>query len=237
MAPHRITAARPLPGGVPDGDGWTVSWTGAAVMGIVNVTPDSFSDGGRYVEVGPAVAHGRQLAADGALVVDVGGESTRPGRRAGGRRDGDRPRAAGDRHARRRRPVGQRRHPVGRGRGGGDRRRRPHRQRHQRARRSRTWSAVAATTGTPLVIGHMLGTPATMQDHPTYDDVVAEVTAVAARRGRPRPRRRGAVGARRPRHRVRQDRRAQPGPAAGAARSTSTTRWSSVRRARASSAA
>jgi len=50
-----------------------------AVMGVVNVTPDSFSDGGRWLDPGAAVAHGRQLVADGADVLDVGGESTRPG--------------------------------------------------------------------------------------------------------------------------------------------------------------
>ncbi len=49
------------------------------VMGVVNVTPDSFSDGGRYLDPGLAVEHGRLLAAQGADLVDVGGESTRPG--------------------------------------------------------------------------------------------------------------------------------------------------------------
>ncbi|HXH79634.1 dihydropteroate synthase [Nocardioides sp.] len=49
------------------------------VMGIVNVTPDSFSDGGLYADAERAVAHGRQLLADGAHVLDIGGESTRPG--------------------------------------------------------------------------------------------------------------------------------------------------------------
>ncbi len=49
------------------------------VMGVVNVTPDSFSDGGRYLDPADAVAHGRALAAQGADLVDVGGESTRPG--------------------------------------------------------------------------------------------------------------------------------------------------------------
>jgi dihydropteroate synthase len=49
------------------------------VMGVVNVTPDSFSDGGRYVETASAVAHGLELAAQGADIIDVGGESTRPG--------------------------------------------------------------------------------------------------------------------------------------------------------------
>lgn len=49
------------------------------VMGVVNVTPDSFSDGGRYLDPGLAVEHGRLLTAQGADLVDVGGESTRPG--------------------------------------------------------------------------------------------------------------------------------------------------------------
>src|SRR6476619_4420892 len=49
------------------------------LMGVVNVTPDSFSDGGRWLDPGAAVAHGRQLRADGADVLDIGGESTRPG--------------------------------------------------------------------------------------------------------------------------------------------------------------
>lgn len=51
----------------------------ATVMGILNVTPDSFSDGGHHLTVDAAVAHGRRLAAEGAGVIDIGGESTRPG--------------------------------------------------------------------------------------------------------------------------------------------------------------
>lgn len=49
------------------------------LMGVVNVTPDSFSDGGLFLDAEAAVAHGRQLAEDGAEILDVGGESTRPG--------------------------------------------------------------------------------------------------------------------------------------------------------------
>lgn len=49
------------------------------IMGIVNVTPDSFSDGGRFATTDAAIAHGLQLAAEGAMWIDVGGESTRPG--------------------------------------------------------------------------------------------------------------------------------------------------------------
>lgn len=52
---------------------------GPQVMGIVNVTPDSFSDGGQHTTVDAAVAHGLRLVAEGAAVLDVGGESTRPG--------------------------------------------------------------------------------------------------------------------------------------------------------------
>jgi dihydropteroate synthase len=52
---------------------------GPHIMGVVNVTPDSFSDGGRYVDPEKAIAHGLKLAAEGAHILDVGGESTRPG--------------------------------------------------------------------------------------------------------------------------------------------------------------
>jgi dihydropteroate synthase len=49
------------------------------LMGIVNVTPDSFSDGGRFTDPAKAIGHGRRLAAEGAVILDIGGESTRPG--------------------------------------------------------------------------------------------------------------------------------------------------------------
>ncbi|VHA85437.1 dihydropteroate synthase [Streptococcus pyogenes] len=51
----------------------------AAIMGILNVTPDSFSDGGSYTTVQKALDHVEQMIADGAKIIDVGGESTRPG--------------------------------------------------------------------------------------------------------------------------------------------------------------
>ncbi|MET8983461.1 dihydropteroate synthase [Streptomyces sp. NPDC004539] len=66
-----MTTTDPLPG-LP-------RWGRCAVMGVVNVTPDSFSDGGLWLDPGRAVAHGLELVADGADMVDVGGESTRPG--------------------------------------------------------------------------------------------------------------------------------------------------------------
>ena len=49
------------------------------VMGIVNVTEDSFSDGGKWINIDKAIEHGRELVAQGADMIDVGGESTRPG--------------------------------------------------------------------------------------------------------------------------------------------------------------
>src|SRR4029079_10441909 len=49
------------------------------VMGVVNVTPDSFSDGGEFLDPTAAIAHGRRLAEEGADILDIGGESTRPG--------------------------------------------------------------------------------------------------------------------------------------------------------------
>ncbi len=52
---------------------------GTLVMGVLNVTPDSFSDGGLFLEAGPAVEHGLRMAEAGAAIIDVGGESTRPG--------------------------------------------------------------------------------------------------------------------------------------------------------------
>ena len=52
-----------------------------ALMGVLNVTPDSFSDGGAFADVETALLHGPRMAAEGAAIVDVGGESTRPGAR------------------------------------------------------------------------------------------------------------------------------------------------------------
>src|SRR4051794_4391301 len=56
-------------------------------MGVLNVTPDSFSDGGEWFDREAAVEHGRELVAQGAAIVDVGGESTRPGAEPGGEAD------------------------------------------------------------------------------------------------------------------------------------------------------
>lgn len=64
---------------IPTSAGPLLAPSRTLVMGVVNVTPDSFSDGGRYLALDAAVAHGRALVADGADILDIGGESTRPG--------------------------------------------------------------------------------------------------------------------------------------------------------------
>jgi len=145
-------------------------------MGIVNVTPDSFSDGGLYAETEAAVAHGVRLAAEGAAIIDVGGESTRPGsepvpvdvelarvvpvvERLAAETDAllsiDTTKAA----------VANAALDAGAGmvndvtalRGDPD------------------MAALVAERGCPVCLMHMLGEPRTMQVEPVYDDVVAEV--------------------------------------------------------------
>jgi dihydropteroate synthase len=148
------------------------------VMGIVNVTPDSFSDGGLHPDTQAAIAHGLALLADGADILDIGGESTRPG-------------AA---------PVPEaeeiaRTIPVIAGlrtRSGAPLSidtMKPAVARAAMAAGATIWNdvaalrgaaeapAVAAELGCQVVLMHMLGEPRTMQDDPRYDDVVAEVEA------------------------------------------------------------
>ena len=74
-----LTFGFPVPGAIREGEVWRLRWTGTAVMGILNVTPDSFSDGGAYPTMETARAEARAMKAAGALIVDIGGESTRPG--------------------------------------------------------------------------------------------------------------------------------------------------------------
>lgn len=71
LALDRLSAARPSFAGLPTGR--------PLIMGIVNVTPDSFSDGGDHADAASAIAHGKALIAAGADLLDIGGESTRPG--------------------------------------------------------------------------------------------------------------------------------------------------------------
>jgi dihydropteroate synthase len=150
----------------------------ALVMGIVNVTPDSFSDGGRFAEPGAAVAHGLELVGQGADLLDVGGESTRPGSQP----------VPLEEELRRVVPVvselaARAGVPIS-----------VDTSKAEVARQSLEAGAhvindVTALLGDPdmaavvrdfragVVLMHMQGTPATMQQAPTYADVVAEVTA------------------------------------------------------------
>jgi dihydropteroate synthase len=148
------------------------------VMGIVNVTPDSFSDGGRFLDPAAALAHARRLIADGADILDIGGESTRPGAA---------PVSEGEEIARvvpliaaiRQRSdvavsIDTMKPAVARAAIGAG---------------ASIWNDVAALRFAPdaldtaaelgreVVLMHMLGEPGTMQDDPRYDDVVAEVEA------------------------------------------------------------
>ncbi len=94
------------------------------VMGVVNVTPDSFSDGGSWLDPDAAVARGAALAAAGADLVDVGGESTRPGAQRIAGRGRAAPGHAGDYRAGRGRHLRERGYDAGRGGRAGAARRR-----------------------------------------------------------------------------------------------------------------
>ena len=152
------------------------------VMGIVNVTPDSFSDGGAHFDAGAAIAHGLALAAEGADILDVGGESTRPGAQA----------VAVEEELRRTIPVvealsRQLAIPVGIDTS------KPEVMRAAVAagagmindvfalRREGALDAAAAL-GVPVVLMHMQGEPRGMQANPEYDDVVGEVHRFLAER-------------------------------------------------------
>lgn len=148
-------------------------------MGIVNVTPDSFSDGGRFFDHEKAIEHGLELVREGADVLDIGGESTRPGADE----------VSLEEELRRVIPVVEglagaapvsidttkaevARQAVAAGakiindvtalRGDPE------------------MAGVCAETGVEVVLMHMLGTPRNMQDDPRYDDVVAEVAEFLA---------------------------------------------------------
>lgn len=152
------------------------------VMGIVNVTPDSFADGGEHATTEAAIAHGLRLVEEGADLLDVGGESTRPGADA----------VSVEEELRRVIPVIQAlaqqvsipisidtskpevmRAAVAAGAGMVND--------VSALRREGALEAVAEL-GVPVVLMHMLGEPRTMQAKPEYDDVVAEVHRFLAER-------------------------------------------------------
>ena len=148
-----------------------------AIMGVVNVTPDSFSDGGRFLDPAVAIAHGRRLAGEGAAILDVGGESTRPGAE---------PVDVADELAR---VV-----PVVEGLAGLDARVSVDTMKLEVARAALAagaryvndvtafrhdpgMAALVAESGAECCLMHMLGEPRTMQQAPRYDDVVDDVRA------------------------------------------------------------
>jgi dihydropteroate synthase len=147
-------------------------------MGVVNVTPDSFSDGGLFLDPGAAVAHGRRLAAEGAAILDVGGESTRPGAEA----------VSAEVELERVGPVIEA--LAGDGESGVavsiDTSKAAVAQAALDAgaqivndvtalRGDPEMAALCADRGCMVVLMHMLGTPRTMQDDPRYGDVVDDV--------------------------------------------------------------
>jgi dihydropteroate synthase len=151
-------------------------------MGVVNVTPDSFSDGGLYLDPEKAIAHGRELEEAGAAILDVGGESTRPGAEQ----------VSPEEELRRVEPV-----VAGLADGGAAVSIDTSKAAVAAAaldagagivndvtalRGDPEMAALCAERGATVVLMHMLGTPRTMQDEPRYDDVVAEVTAFLAER-------------------------------------------------------
>ncbi|WP_420235251.1 dihydropteroate synthase [Pseudomonas sp. ABY48] len=154
----------------------------AHVMGILNVTPDSFSDGGRFRQLDAALRHAEAMVAAGATMIDVGGESTRPGARA----------VSPTEELERVAPIVERIHReldviisvdtstpavmretarLGAGLIN-----------DVRSLQRDGAQDAAAATGLPVCLMHMLGEPGTMQNDPHYDDVTREVGEFLAER-------------------------------------------------------
>ncbi len=151
------------------------------LMGVLNVTPDSFSDGGDYFDQKLAVAHGRAMAAEGADILDVGGESTRPGAEPVGAEEEIRRVVPVIRALREETSayisVDTMKAEVARAavEAGADI------INDVSGFSDAAMVAVAAETGAALVAMHMQGTPRTMQKAPHYEDVVREVREFFAR--------------------------------------------------------
>jgi dihydropteroate synthase len=152
-------------------------------MGIVNVTPDSFSDGGLFAVPSAAIEHGLALVADGAAIVDVGGESTRPGSEpVAAATETERVLpvveglAATGTHAQI--SIDTRKASVARAALAAG----ASMVNDVSALRDREMAGVVAESGADCCLMHMLGEPRTMQDDPRYDDVVDEVKAFLASR-------------------------------------------------------
>jgi dihydropteroate synthase len=155
--------------------------TAPVVMGIVNVTPDSFSDGGRFLDTRKAIEHGRKLIEEGAAILDIGGESTRPGAAP----------VAADEELRRVVPVIEALADSGAILSVDTSK--PEVMKAAAAAGAGLINDVyalrlpgaletAAESGCALCLMHMQGEPRTMQQHPHYGDVVNEVKAFLAER-------------------------------------------------------
>ncbi len=153
-----------------------------AVMGIVNVTPDSFSDGGRFLQTDAAVAHGLALVEAGAHILDIGGESTRPFADPVPERQ----------ELERVVPVIEKLAPLVSVPISIDTTKAAVAGAALRAgasmvndisalRMNPQIAGVAAAAGVPLILMHMKGTPRTMQVDPGYDDLFGEITAFLAK--------------------------------------------------------
>lgn len=156
----------------------TLDLTRPVVMGVLNVTPDSFSDGGRFLALQAAVAHGLRMVEDGAAIVDVGGESTRP----------DAVPVGVDEELRRVVPVVEQLHQAAPQTVISVDTSKPEVIREAAAAGAGLINDVraltepgalkaAAASGSALCLVHMQGDPRTMQRAPSYVDVVKEVKA------------------------------------------------------------
>jgi dihydropteroate synthase len=157
---------------------------GCLIMGILNVTPDSFSDGGEFFDAGRAVAHGLQMASEGAALLDIGGESTRPGSEAVPPAEQIRRVVPVIAELRRQTSVPisidtddveVARAALDAGAGLIN---------DITALSDDRMAELVAKAQVPVVLMHMQGTPATMQKEPTYGDVVEEVLAFLLDRAR-----------------------------------------------------
>lgn len=183
--PPEIVAARDLPPEVlapfvtPRAALAGISFARPSIMGILNVTPDSFSDGGRHAEVGAAIAAAQAMLVDGADIIDIGGESTRPGAAEMPAADEIariQPVIAGLRSAGVTAPISldTRKATVAAAglAAGADAINDVSGLRHDP-----TLAPCAAATGAPLIVMHSIGTPETMQGmaESAYDDVLLDV--------------------------------------------------------------
>jgi dihydropteroate synthase len=180
-APEPAAAPRPRP---PDTE-LTRRFRAPAVMGVINVTPDSFSDGGDYLDPTAAITHGLDLAAQGAVLIDIGGESTRPGAQQ----------VPLDEELARVIPVIEglvQRTPVPISI---DTMKAEVARQALRAgasfvndvsalRHDSEMAGVVAAAACPVCLMHMQGTPRTMQEDPRYADVTAEVAEFLLERAR-----------------------------------------------------